>query len=325
MKINIQLQVFPFFLFGILPLTIGCNLTKKTSQFRLVLKDDYCVSNINTGFTEIMPSFNNPDSLIKNDSLLSLKFSKNEILVANATGMIPVIKKIIMNQNVSTAGPGVNGLNLRMQLQGQVQRVESVFNEIISELNCETERTKRAAVYLDGYEKKRTNNLTIAAILAGSATTVTPIIVQSGRTQNIIVIGEALISTYLGVKLLQSGHNRVDFIYERNLLSDIWTEPQVPGQYPKFLWQMMIRKEFNIGDDNLSLMENIKKRWSSVELNMADKHTLYLLFKKGGSYDEDTLQTRAALLGQLGASLSLLNSYSQSCLASIQKKLIAPN
>ncbi|WP_157543802.1 hypothetical protein [Mucilaginibacter paludis] len=325
MKNKTKLLASSFFLIGILPLLMGCNTARKASQFRLMMKDDYCVSNINAGFKEIEPSFTNPDSLLKNDSVLSSRFSKNEILVANATGMVPLIKQLLITQNNGSAGAMAAGLELRQQLTEKELRVKSVFDELQSELSCETERTKRAAGYLDGYEKKRTNNLTIGAIFAGSATTVAPVFVKSSTPQNTIVIGGAIVSAYLGARLLQAGHNKVDFTYQRNLISDIWTAPKVSTQYPKFIWQLMNRKELNIGDNNLSIQQNIKKRWLGIELNGAAKHTLELLFNKGGSYSEDDLQTRSVLLGQLQQSVSLLNSNVQLYLLAIQRKLNAQN
>ncbi|TFF33327.1 hypothetical protein [Mucilaginibacter psychrotolerans] len=322
MKNKTKLLASSFFLIGILPLLMGCNTTREASKFRLIMKDDYCVSNINGVFSEIEPSFNNPDSLLENDSLLSNGFSKKEILVANATGMIPVIKQLLITQNDRPVGTMIKGPGLQQRIQEQLLRVKSIFDELQSELSCETERTKRAAAYLDGYKTKRANNLTIAAMFAGSATTVVPVLVKSSKPQNTIVIGGAIVSAYLGAKLLQSGHNKVDFTYERNLLSDIWTDTKVSEEYPAFIWQLMNRKELNTGNNNLSLQQNIKKRWWSIELNGANTHTLELLFKKGGSYSEDDLQTRTMLLGQLETSVNLLSANVQSCLLSIQKKLV---
>ena len=322
MKNKTKLLASSFFLIGILPLLMGCNTTREASKFRLIMKDDYCVSNIDAAYTEIEPSFANPDSLLQNDSLLNNRFSKNEILVANATGIMPVIKQLLINKTEKNTGAKLNDLEMSVQLQEQGLRVKSVFDELISELSCETARTKRAAAYLDGYKTKRANNLTIAAIFAGSATTVVPVFVKSSTPQNTIVIGGAIVSAYLGAKLLQSGHNKVDFTYERNLLSDIWTDPKVSEEYPEFIWQLMNRTELNTGNNNLSVQQNIKKRWSSIELNGANTHTLELLFKKGGSYSEDDLQTRTMLLGQLETSVNLLSANVQSCLLSIQKKLV---
>lgn len=325
MKNKTKLHAFSFFLIGILPLLMSCSTSRKASQFRLIMKDDYCVSNINAGFREIEPSFTNPDSLLKDDSLLSNRFSKNEILVANATGIVPVIKQLLINQSDRSAGAMAKRLEQRQHLTEKVLRVKSVFDALQSELSCEAERTKRATVFLDGYKSKRANNLTIAAIFAGSATTVAPVFVKSSTPQNIIVIGGAIVSAYLGAKLLQTGHNKVDFTYERNLISDIWTEPLVSSQYPEFIWQLMNRKELNIGNSNLSIQQNIKKRWSDIELNGADNRILDLLFNKGGSYSEDDLQTRSVLLGQLEKSVSLLSSNVQSYLLLIQSKLNAQN
>jgi len=75
-KNKIKLLVASFFLLGTLQLVTGCETSKKVSQFRLIMKDDYCVSNINAGFTGIKPSFNSIDLLLNKDSLLRNKLSK---------------------------------------------------------------------------------------------------------------------------------------------------------------------------------------------------------------------------------------------------------
>ncbi|MET3980288.1 hypothetical protein ABIB62_002891 [Mucilaginibacter sp. UYP25] len=185
--------------------------------------------------------------------------SRREILVANATGILPLVKQLFIIQKNQSAADKITAQKQLVQLQEHLFEVKSIFDELISELNCETERTKRATGYLEGYEKKRTNNLTIGAIFAGSVTTAAPIFVKNIKPQNTIVIGGAILSAYLGAKVLTSGHNKVNFTYERNLLSDIWTEPQFSNQYPEFSWQLMNRKELNIGNSQLSVQQNIKK------------------------------------------------------------------
>ncbi|MET3980289.1 hypothetical protein ABIB39_002888 [Mucilaginibacter sp. UYP27] len=46
-------------------LNTSCTVTKQASHFRLILKDYYCISNINAAFIGITPYFNSPDSLFK--------------------------------------------------------------------------------------------------------------------------------------------------------------------------------------------------------------------------------------------------------------------
>jgi hypothetical protein len=207
------------------------------------MRDDYCISSLNGRYEAIKPSFNNCDSLLKNDSLLSNCLSKNEILVANATGILPILKQLLINQKQLSVGSNLTGLDPRAKLRERTITSALVFDELISELNSETKRTKRAAGYLDGYEKKRINNLTIKAIFAGSATTVAPVFIKGSSLQSTIVISGAVASVYLGAKLLKSVRNKVEFTFDRNLLSDIWTEPQVSSQYPEFVWQLMNRPE----------------------------------------------------------------------------------
>jgi len=315
----------PLTIIILLPLFIGCSTAKSSSMAHLTMKNDYCISNITSDFTEIKSSFNNPDSLFAGNKDLNTHFTKNEIIVANAVGSIAILQKLISNLNDTSADAKLNNIALRQQLLEQTFRVKSVFDELNSEINCESERTKRAATYLDGYEKKRTTNLTIAAILTGSATSIAPLVIKDNKSQNAATIIGAVASAYLGAKLLYSGNKKVKFTYDRNLLSDVWNEPKISTQYPEFIWLLMNLKELNTGSMELSMQQNIKNRWLNIELNGTNEKTLDLIFKKGGDYTEDDLQTRAILLNQLEASMRLLNSNIQSYLSSIQRKLERKN
>lgn len=300
----------------------GCSVSKRSSRIRTTMNNDYCIATITSDLTEIGPIYSNPDSLMEHDSLLSSKLSPKEILIANAIGTIPVIRHLLLNLSDTSAAAKINSLELSMQLQEQTLRASAVFDELSSQVSCETERTKRAAGYLDGYEKTRTRNLTIGTIFLGSGMALAPIVIKDGAPQNITIISGAVLSAYLGVQLLRPGRKKVTFTYERNLLADIWFEPRASAEYPGFIWLLLTRKELNIENDGLSIQQNMRKRWTNIELNGADTNTLNLVFKKGGNYSEDNLQTRAILLHQLETSLRLLNAYVQSYMSAIQRKLV---
>src|ERR1700761_5078132 len=88
----------------------GCSTSKRFSKFRLSMNDDYCISNINGNFTEIEPYCHRPDSLFSHDTLLNRHFSKNEILVANAIGSIPIIRDLLTNLRDQSTSATVNRL-----------------------------------------------------------------------------------------------------------------------------------------------------------------------------------------------------------------------
>jgi len=320
MKTNCALLLSTTVLISLSQLLSSCTISKQSARFKLMMNDDYCVSNITSNFNEIMPQAYNPDSVYAKDTLLNKTLSRNEFLVANATGTVPLIRRLIANSKKDSAVSKLTNLELRQQLQEKTIRIKSILDELSAEINCEAGRTKRAADFLGGFSAKRNNQLTIGTIFAGSVTTAAPLVIKNTKAQNATVVTGAIAAAYLGVKLLQSGHSKVQFTYERNLLSDIWVSPKQATQYPAFIWFLLTRPELNMGDNRLSIQQNIKKRWSNIELNGADNNTLNLIFKNGGSYSQDDLNTRIILLNQLEASVRLLNSAVESYFSSIQKK-----
>jgi len=308
----------------VLPLTsvlfVGCTTLKKTSHSERVMNNDYCITTMTADYNTIKPFNGSNDSLAANAILLKGKLTDKEIVVAKATGTFAVVNELFAAYNDTISTGQINRLMLKQQLLEQRLQIKAAFDELIAEVDCESERTKRAAGYLDKYEKKRNNQLTLGGILAGAAGTAAPMAINNQKTQNGVVIGASVLAAYFGIKLLFLGHKKIEFTYSRNLLADLLYAPQVSTQYPDFIWQLINSKELSTSAEQNSLQQSINKRWKSAELNGAKQETIDLIFKSGGNFTEDDLLTRSILLEQFSASLRLLGSDVQSCLSSIQKK-----
>lgn len=110
-------------------------------------------------------------------------------------------------------------------------------------------------------------------------------------------------------------------MHPRNLLTDIWNEPETSSYYPQTIWYIITHKEFSNNKQH-SICYNIRGRWKEYnQLNECDskktKKQINLLLGSGGIYTSDLLQTRANMLNQLQAAIKLLDQDIQQLLYKI--------
>lgn len=297
----------------------SCGITHHSTNHPLTLMNDYCQP-ATTLVNFRQSDYHNADSLLNNDTVLSKSLSVHSIMMSNVTGTLPLIKRLLTNIKDTSLEGRVRGMQMQQQLQQEMAIARLEIESISAELDCEAERTNRIINYLNNKGSKRTNRLTVAAIITGSVTTLIPIIIKSSRPQNAAVITGAGISLLIGIAALKPNPNIVKLTYERNLLSDIWYGPKQSTVFPEFIWLMLTQKEFN-HDQQISVRENMKKRWMNLEFNKGsiDPETEKLLFAHGGAFTSDDLQTRYNLLKQTQAAIMLMSKDVEAFLADVNK------
>jgi len=193
---------------------------------------------------------------------------------------------------------------------------------ISAELDCEGERANQIATYMSNKENSRVNKLTVASITVGALGGVVALLIQSKNTSDAIAIGGGLGSATLGLLSLTSSR-KTQYLHPRNLLTDIWLEPQISAEYPSAIWYILTHKEFS-NKQTFSLCHNIRERWIKYEelttknKKQNDKET-ELLFGAGGIYTSDQLQTRADMINQLQALIRLMDQDVQFLLYEVGK------
>lgn len=304
-------------------LLAGCNASKNAAKAQRLLNNDYCVVDTNEIADYVKPYCRNTDSLFSRDTLLSKIFSRKEIAVANAAGMIPLIRQWLDVHQFTSVDDRIEQLQINLRIQQRIARIREEISGITAELNCESERATRAIDYLDNFYKTRNTRLTVAAIIAGAFTTIVPIAVKDQGTQNALVISGAAASTIFGVLALRSNKKTVEFVHRRNWLTDIWYAPAESNLYPPAIWFMLTGKEFNSGRADMSIQQNLKWRWMDKEFgNALDPDLEKLVFSQGGIYSEDNLSTRRNLLKQLQAAVQLLNVHIEMLAASLNRMMV---
>lgn len=285
-------------------LCCSCRVTRHSTTHVLRLMDDYCQPRI---ALENHPfNLHNKDSLLIANTFLRKSLSVHSILMSDATGTLPLVTKLLTSSGDTSAEKRMEKMQVLHQFQQKITLARLQIESIAAELDCEAERTNRIINYLNNKGSERTNKLTVAAIIAGSVTTLIPILIKDNRPQNAAVITGAAISVLVGVAALKPNPNTVNLTYTRNLLSDIWYAKDPMG-FPEFIWLMLATREFNY-DQQISIRENLKKRWLKLEFNSSiDTKTEKLLFSNGGVFSSNDLQTRYNLLKQTQAAIMLMS------------------
>jgi hypothetical protein len=313
-------------------ISIGVIVTFMTScsSFRVVHhtpfaeQNTYCAPAIRYSYDRTYLPVNNVDSLLQNNPELKGIFSDHDIRMANAMGILPLIQKLLLQQADSSAQGVVTADHTLTIIQNRLLMASAEIEGIAAELDCEGERADQLANYLDGINRKRNTVLTGASVILGAAVTVAAVAVSNNNTQDAVSVSGGLTAAGLGALLLDTSGKEIKLDFSRNILSDIWFQPSHSEIYSPFTWYVLNKKSFS-NSHTISLVQSIKKRWITFELNnrISDK-AITLYFKRGGLYNADRLHTRASMLNQLQSTIRSIHQDMQSLIMALDK-FLQPN
>jgi len=269
--------------------------------------------------------------IIKKDKLLLKSYSYQDLLLANASGSLFLLQELIhLQQNKSDDEDSlIYVLVKKQQIFNRLLLASTEVASIGAELDCESERSKQLANYLDQINDTRIQRFTILSVVAGAATGIGTSVSKNYGSQITIGVGGSIISAVFGGLAVFSSKNNIEFKHNRNLLSDIWYEPKSSFAYPPFIWFVLNSKEFN-QDGSSSIIKSLKDRWIEESLidtadskigksqphkfllkkgflNAAKNNKQALFFGTGGKYCANDLHTRSSMINQLKAEIRSIN------------------
>jgi hypothetical protein len=256
---------------------------------------------------------------------LLARYSRRNLLSANAVGILPALQKMVTLQSGEHQGSDVaRELAVLRQQQLVLTRIvlaSSTISSLAAELDCEGERADQMASQLANLDDIRTQRLNVLSITVGALSGIATTVGESRRTQNIAGVGGGLLGSGLGLLTLwQSGHTE-EFQHPRNLLTDVWNGNPASSIWPPSVWYMLTHSVFsNFGQT--SIANNTRERWKKQgrfeNLDASGNVELTaLLFGLGGTYSADQLKLRADMLNELQSSVRLLNQELQGLLLAI--------
>jgi hypothetical protein len=270
-------------------------------------------------------------SILQRDNLLLKRFSYQDLLLANASGSLFLMEDLVHlqeNKNIDEDSL-VFILVKKQQIFNRLLLASTEVASLAAELDCESERSKQLANYLDQISDTRIQRFTILSVVTGAATGIGTSVSKNYGSQVTIGIGGSIISGIFGGLAVFSSKHTIEFKHNRNLLSDIWYNPKISSTYPPFIWSVLNSKEFNTGgststinslkdrwiEEGLVDTANIKNRKSFIGKFLAKEGLLdttnikqqELFFGIGGKYRANDLHTRTSMLNQLKAEIRSIN------------------
>jgi hypothetical protein len=243
-------------------------------------------------------------SAIRNDH--SRFFHERDIQIANASGTLPFIKSLMILAGDRVDSDRSSSMVYFSNIEKGLASMRTQTEAILSELECEIFRTRQLFLQLRNLNSKKNVRLTAGAIVIGSATNITPVIITE-NSANIVLISTSLLSAGLSLSTLRTGNGKIKLIFPRNLLSDVWFAPVKSTDYPAGLWYILNSAKFS-NTRQLSKVQLIKMRWLKFELNdSVNKETENLFFGTGGIFDQDELEIRVSMLAELMAEVNTIN------------------
>ncbi|GGE94107.1 hypothetical protein [Hymenobacter cavernae] len=255
------------------------------------------------------------------DSAITARYSRRNLLIANAAGVLPTLKVLVQLERAARQQPTeANKLATAAQRQkvlAHLQLMTAAIASTAAELDCEGERADQVAGYLAEQESQRAQRLTVLSIGVGAAAGVGTTVFERKAPQYAFGIGGGLLTAGLGLLTLTS-HRKIAFAHPRNLLTDVWTEKHTSALYPPSVWYCLQQKAFSNRGET-SVAHNTRQRWQHYgQLAQPDspegRRQQALFFGEGGTYSMEELRIRANMLNELQAAVRLINQDLQALL-----------
>ncbi len=279
----------------------------------------YCAPSTSYSYDNMYIPVTNVDSLVQHNTKIKSILNDHDVRMANAMGILPYIQKLITLRQDTSIHTKLEAEHTITIIQNRMLMASAEIEGIAAELDCEGERADQLANYLDGINQKRNTVLTGASVILGAVITVAAVAVSNDDTQDAISVSGGLAAAALGALLLDTSGKQIHLDFTRNILSDIWFQPQHSEIYSPFTWYVLNEKSFS-NSHTISLIQSIKKRWIAFELNnKASDKTVALYFKQGGLYNADRLHTRASMLNQLQSTIRSIHQDMQSVIMTLDR------
>ena len=292
-------------LFLLIGLLLPACQSLKPSLIATSQQKKYCQPAIRLDYDSTYLPLPDVQSIIRTDTSLTNRFSNHDLLVANAAGILPLLREFIRLKSNSPAGTDREHFVKRQQIMDRLWLAAMQVSSIAAELDCEAERANRLATYLQQLDSKRIQQLTLLSVAVAALTTVATAFIQADTPNKTVSIGGGITSAILAGKAAISSKRTVHLVDDRNLLTDIWNQEPQSGAYPPFVWQMLTESPFSYGGQH-SISFTTRQRWMNYNLAGVSALEQQLYFKPEGDYGADNLSTRAEMLNQLQAEVRLL-------------------
>lgn len=227
---------------------------------------------------------NYPENFIKREvskeylenPLLKDKFSRKSLNIANAYGMIPLLKKMIKLKNAegnkAIAHDHIIELNkLKLRLNAAIKFATIDITGSASEMHCYSERMNDFLRVLQNRERESIKEYTILSILVTAGFTILSggVQWQSDTIQSGVNLFGGAFAGFLGYKATTYAIE-IDFIPEKKVLEEFWNPPVHSSIFSEPLWYL-INHQPDLDNKEKSLRKELIHHWAqSYYLDIED-------------------------------------------------------
>lgn len=201
------------------------------------------------------------------------------------------------------------------KIQQKIFLAQLQVSSVLSELNCEVNRTLEAQKALDGWINKKNNQLTVYSIALGSITDLMGIISNGSSfvaaNENTLTIITVTLATYYGVRTLIL-RKKTLLEHQRNHIKDILDKPEKSKVYLPVVWNFLSKPYYDENKKLVTELEIIQKEWEKYgypEDKSSKKYAGKINLHKSdkGSYMSDDLDVRVEMLKIIIQEINTIN------------------
>lgn len=284
---------------------------------RVFTSADYCTP-ANAGSSH--PDWFKPVPVLEilQDKILLKEFSLKSLQVANAYGMIPLLKGLIQSrENIPTQDGEAKLAYLEAKLKASqmVAIAMADLSSSISEIQCRSEKLNEVIDDVHVRERKREIDYSILSILSGSFF----VIVSGGimwdpiNTQAGLAIMDGFVTGYFGIQAF-SFEEKVKYSLGSHILTDLYQNKNTAASISDSIWYLLNHPSARSGNGD-SLRQILVQSWEkNGYFGKTDseerRHKLELFFGSNGNpatYKVQELETLRQMVRQYIQVLNVLN------------------
>lgn len=249
-------------------------------------------------------------------------YSPTSVHIADVMGLLPSLNRLAQLEARHAAWADIE--RVRRKLLSRLQLASLEVSGLVSEIECEVQRTDQVQDHLKDIQSTRTTSKTILAVIFGGLANIV-----SGGIGMATGAGDAgnVASTTGGVLEVLFGTSanftkvRQEFSHPHNHLAAIWDGSPKAELFSPSVWRFLTESD---GQDleGHSLRDVMLQTWREGERfgapgSVREKERIALLFGAGGVYDSEQLHVREAMLQQLESSVQLMDQHLETLLREV--------
>ncbi len=257
------------------------------------------------------------------DARLKTRFSNRAIKIAENLSIKPLLCELQRLEDNKASD--IEILKIKTELQGRIIVGLADVGSCLSEIECQTVRTRELQIHLNDWISTRLNRATAYSILAGGVTTMVAGLIATEvikinnpedgpdlaniAEQSTVMVG-AVVGTYYSFRSMAI-HKKVKYMTPRNHLAAIFNKQNNQGLFSPFIWNFL-QKPFNRGTETTNGIDEVLRKWHELEIptSKADEgyqEKIGLFAGIGGEYESDDLDNRIEMCDILREEISLIN------------------